>query len=162
MFEKVIKKKKDKIYQKLTSIGPSTSIKPLNNNPRLILHLPFINNIWSLFSMFRNYILNIKTGRCIIKLLQRKFPKWRSIVGLNSILVFCNKHHSIHKSSMNNSSLSITECTMVYHFYLPASGTSGTDALTCESTQHGTKLEHWIPILIHLNEIKSKNNLFHF
>jgi len=46
--------------------------------------------------------------------------------------------------------------------YPPASGVSITDALTCESTQHGMSLEHWIPILQGWNQTPSNEHLFHF
>lgn len=101
-------KEKENIYQKLPSIRPSISIKPLNSNPHLILHLPFVNNIWGLFSMFRYYILNSKTGCCIIKLLQHEFAKCRpNNIGLNSILIFWNKHHNKHQSSSTNDRLDV-------------------------------------------------------
>ena len=65
-------------YQKLPGIRPRRSIKPFHNNPSLILKLPLINHIWSLFPMFRNYIFHRK-------------PRCRHPEGFNVVFTECRQ-----------------------------------------------------------------------
>lgn len=60
-------------YQKLSGIRPSRSIKSFYSNPPLIFKLTLVNHIWSLFSMFRNYILHSKPRCCHLECLNGVF-----------------------------------------------------------------------------------------
>lgn len=77
-------------YDKLSRIRPSGSIKAFYSYPGLIVKFPFINHIWSFFTMFRYNILNSKTWCGISKLFNCELFESCWIIH-NLIFIACKK-----------------------------------------------------------------------
>jgi len=73
-------------YQKWLRFRPGISVEPFDCNSHLIIKSPFIDYIWSFFSMLRNYIFNSKSGCSPPKLINGEFMKQWQVNALNSIV----------------------------------------------------------------------------
>ena len=87
------------MYQKLLGIRPSWSIESFDSNTHLTFKLPFVDYIWSLFTMLRNYILHRKPRCSIFKLIYCVLMKCGQITNFTILLIFCiqtpNSHTAI-------------------------------------------------------------------
>lgn len=73
-------------YQKWLRFRPGISVEPFNSNSHLIIKSPFIDHIWSFFSVLRNYIFNSKSGCSPPKLIDGEFMKPWQVNALNNML----------------------------------------------------------------------------
>jgi len=142
-------------YQKWLRFWPGISVEPFDSNSHLIIKSPFINHIWSLFSMFRNYIFNGKSGRSLPKLINCEFMKPRQVNTLNNI-VFVSWTRNIdtetaitlrapitetrHIQSLTTINLSLSSQTILLR-------TRAARCVLGKATTHPNPINHWqIPV----------------
>lgn len=132
------------VYHKLPGIRPSWSIKSFDSNPHLIFKFPFVDYIWSLFPMFRNYILHRKPRCSVSKLINRVFMKCGQTTNFTILLIFCKQTEKSHTAI----ALLQKRKDVYFNKHLPMLWVSATGPFCSETQQHAESLEQPQPIPI--------------